>query len=103
MSDKEQISEKTATEILSIIISYLVQKKLLTAIEGTTSYIVIKNSLIRIIKNDGYIKESKLEEARKSYSEIIESIKPGNIRLAFMELASAYEDAIIEIQGQVNE
>jgi hypothetical protein len=54
---------------------------------------------INFWKEKGYIKKSKLDEARAYYNEYINVvIKSGNVKIAFDELMTKYEEAIEEIK-----
>ncbi len=94
MKDKIQISEEEYNLILDTVI--------FTNSSGDYGMSINERKIsLHDAKEMGYIKNSKLEEAREYYDEYInEVLKPGNIRIAFQELMYKYEQAIKEVESK---
>ena len=86
MKDKIQITEEQARDMTR---------------ECKTSYVGQMDDMIRLWKKEGYIKKSKLEEAREYYSDFKNRNQYDHVRLDVIKwVVELYEQAIEEIKKE---
>ena len=94
MKDKIQISERQLIDIISIHTNVLIKHNFHETAE------VIKKETIKRLREEGYIKKSKLEQARDYHKEVLKSYKYYNKLVAFNKLQEYYEQAVEEVQNE---